>query len=124
MLRFFASLVLLVASGFHPASAESIRYQRIADRQLRVSLPEEFGGSWRELNIGRLQIKTTKKQSTIREQDLPAAATLEVTFDEAGCSLLMVDIGPSSSRGAADSWQRVTRCSKFISRRTVSSAWA
>jgi hypothetical protein len=38
---------------------------------------------------------------------------MDVSVSAPGCSLLQVDLGPPSSRGFSDSWQRVTRCSKI-----------
>lgn len=114
MVRVVALVITLMAMVATVAEAESIRYERLAERRIRLTLPAELGESWREVNIGRLQVRTTKKQTALDSRPLPSAAALDLSLDGPGCSLLQVDVGPAATRGEADSWQRVTRCSKIV----------
>ena len=109
--------ILTAAAG----AAESIRVEQLTERRLRLTLPAELGDSWREVNVGRLRMRTTARQSSLDRRRLPSSAALDVSVGTPGCSLLQVDLGPPSSRGYSDSWQRVTRCSKIATCRSNAS---
>ena len=104
-------LVLLAAT---PGMAESVRFERLSERGLRLTLPEELGGSWRAVNVGRLQVRSDQGLASLARRALPEGTVLDLTLTAPGCSLFEVNLGPPSEAGRSDSWQRVTRCSKIL----------
>ena len=118
MRRAIALLLLILPSVAHQGTAESVRIEQLSERRLRLTLPTDLGESWREVNVGRLQVRTADRQRSLDRRQLSSSATLDVSVGSPGCSLLQVDVGPPPTRGYSDSWQRVTRCSKIATCRS------
>jgi Domain of unknown function (DUF4198) len=109
----WSALLLLGAAGAAPG--EELRFERVAGRSYRLTLPGELGSSWRALNVGRLQVRTAGGSGSLDQPDLPAARDLELTLGTPGCSLLVVDVGPQPATGdPSPAWQRVTHCWKVV----------
>lgn len=113
-MRAIITLLLLLWALASAAGAESLRLERLQGATYRLSLPAELGESWREINVGRLQVRTAGGQSALDDARLPASGHLNLALAEAGCSLLQADLGPATTAGRSDSWQRVTRCTKIV----------
>lgn len=121
-MRPLVSFVLLLAMASSPAGAASMLYEQHAGRRVSLGLPPEMGASWRAVNVGRVQIRSTRKQQAVPVSSLPEAGSLELALDGPGCSLIQVDIGPPSLRGEAGAWRRVTRCTKIVACTSTSRA--
>ncbi|MCP4203875.1 MAG: DUF4198 domain-containing protein [bacterium] len=112
MRALFTWLVFLLALAT-AAGAESLRLERLQGGTHRLSLPAELGESWREINVGRLQVRSASGQKAVDPERLPATGHLNLSLSRTGCSVVQVDVGPAATAGRSDSWQRVTRCTKI-----------
>jgi hypothetical protein len=102
------------AAWAEPSRGAEMRLQRIERHGYRLTLPEAVAGSWREANIARLQVRIPRGAGRLDHGLLPAGRELDFAVDAPGCSMVQVDVGPASARGASDAWQRVTHCTKFV----------
>ena len=115
MVRPTALLVLMVLLAVAAEAADgSILHERSSERQLRLRLPPELGETWSEASIGRLQVRTARKQVALDGERLPKSRSLEVTLEGKSCSLVQVDLGAPSAGERSDAWQLATRCTKIV----------
>jgi hypothetical protein len=81
---------------------------------VRVELDAGLGDSWREVNVGRVVVRSGGDQRRVPASALPAGRVLELYAPAGECSLVLADLGPAAERGRPDSWSRVTRAAKIV----------
>lgn len=85
-----------------------------------LQLDPDFAPSWRQVNAGRLVLRTPGLQRRLK-----AAADgerLAVEVGEDGCALLLIDLGPAYLKGRPDAWRQVTRATKILTCSTAGGA--
>ncbi|HEX6198768.1 MAG TPA: DUF4198 domain-containing protein [Thermoanaerobaculia bacterium] len=82
---------------------------------VRLELDARLGDSWREVNVGRVVVRSGSGQRRVPAGSLPVGRVLELAAPAGECSLVLADLGPASERGLPDSWSRVTRAAKIVS---------
>lgn len=104
-----------------PATAESpVRLVR-TDTGDRLELDARFGTSWRDVNIGRLVVRSAGRYETLEAGDADGqigdkARRLALEhLPSADCALIIADLGPGYEKGRPDAWQRITHATKIVS---------
>jgi hypothetical protein len=91
---------------------------------VRLELDAGLGDSWREVNVGRVVVRSGGDQRRVPASALPAGRVLELSAPAGECSLVLADLGPAAERGRPDSWSRVTRAAKIVTCPDVSTSGA
>jgi hypothetical protein len=108
--------LLAVASTAAPTVAPTAVQSGTGEPSVvRLELDAGLGDSWREVNVGRVVVRSGSGQRRVPAGSLPAGRVLELTAPAGQCSLVLADLGPASERGLPDSWSRVTRAAQVVS---------
>lgn len=95
-------------------SVELMKENRLDRDVLRLTLSSAVASSWRDANVSKVAIRSAGAQRRLTEEQLTPSADLELSVAEEGCYVVLIDVGPASSKGFADSWRRVSRCTKIV----------
>jgi len=116
--RAISTWILLVSLASPALAGVAVEVAKIEHRDgetLRLTLNAEMGESWREVNVGRVVIRSTGRQERLAADAFQASRHLDLELADSGCSLVLVDLGPASAKGHSDSWRRITRSTKILS---------
>lgn len=109
-----ALLLWLACPVLAGEGVELTKINRLDQEVLRLTLSSTVASSWREANVARLVVRRAGAQRSLTEEQLAPSADLELKMADEACTMVLVDVGPATSKGFADSWRRVSRCTKIF----------
>ncbi|MCP4656344.1 MAG: DUF4198 domain-containing protein [bacterium] len=108
-------LVSLASPAFSGVAVEVAKIEHRGGESLRLTLSPEMGDSWREVNVGRVAMRSAGRQERVADDAFQPSRHLDLELADDGCSLVLVNLGPPSAKGRSDSWRRITRSTKILS---------
>ena len=110
-----ALLLLLVVSAVPLRAEHAVRLEATADgaAAYALALSPALGTSWQDVNVGRLTLRTPGLQRRLDTASLAKTHRLPLTL-EAGCSVLLAELGPGYEKGRPDAWARVSHVTKIV----------
>lgn len=87
-----------------------------AGHAVRVTLQIPGGEAWSQANIGQLQLRTFGRVENISPAEDEASHQLNFTIDDPGYAMLILAVGPGSTKSKTDSVTHTPYCAKLLLR--------